>query len=149
MRCGRRTGGFRRELQSTPGPAVAPPPGGVLTEYACWSWCLYVNLIIAAVAVVGALTRLKDDPVTSRARLDVPGVIAAVTGLVGLVYGLGKAETDGWTAPQTLVPIILGALVLAGFVVIESSRPFPCFGDGRDERWTRSRPSNRTLHHNS
>jgi EmrB/QacA subfamily drug resistance transporter len=101
------------------GGAVGLLLGGVLTEYASWRWCLYVNLIIAAIAVAGALTRLKDDPITSRAKLDVPGAIAAVAGLVGLVYGLGKAETDGWTSAYTLVPIILGALVLIGFVMIE------------------------------
>ena len=101
------------------GGAVGLLLGGVLTEYVSWRWCLYVNLIIAAIAVAGALTRLKDDPITSRAKLDVPGAIAAVAGLVGLVYGLGKAETDGWTSAYTLVPIILGVLVLIGFVMIE------------------------------
>jgi EmrB/QacA subfamily drug resistance transporter len=102
------------------GGAVGLLLGGILTEYASWRWCLYVNLIIAAIAVAGALTRLKDDPITSRAKLDVPGAIAAVAGLVGLVYGLGRAETDGWTSAYTLVPIILGALVLISFVVIET-----------------------------
>jgi EmrB/QacA subfamily drug resistance transporter len=102
------------------GGAVGLLLGGVLTEYASWRWCLYVNLIIAAIAVAGALTRLKDDPITSRAKLDVPGVITAVLGLVGLVYGLGKAETDGWTAGATLLPIGFGALGLVVFVIIET-----------------------------
>jgi EmrB/QacA subfamily drug resistance transporter len=101
------------------GGAVGLLLGGVLTEYASWRWCLYVNLIIAAVAVAGALTRLAADPVTDRARLDVPGVVTAVTGLVGLVYGLGRAETDGWTSPSTLVPIAAGTAVLIAFVIIE------------------------------
>jgi EmrB/QacA subfamily drug resistance transporter len=102
------------------GGAVGLLLGGVLTEYASWRWCLYVNLIIAAIAVAGALTRLKDDPITSRARLDVPGVITAVGGLVGLVYGLGKVETDGWHSAAALVPMIVGAVVLVAFVVIET-----------------------------
>jgi len=29
--------------------------GGVLAQYFCWRWCLYVNLIFAAVAIAGAL----------------------------------------------------------------------------------------------
>jgi EmrB/QacA subfamily drug resistance transporter len=101
------------------GGAVGLLLGGVLTEYASWRWCLYVNLIIAAIAVGGALTRLKDDPITTRARIDVPGVITAVGGLVGLVYGLGKVETDGWSSPGALTPMILGAIVLVAFVLIE------------------------------
>jgi EmrB/QacA subfamily drug resistance transporter len=102
------------------GGAVGLLLGGVLTEYASWRWCLYVNLIIAVIAVAGALTRLKDDPITSRARIDVPGVLTAVGGLVGLVYGLGKVETDGWDSAAALVPMILGAVVLVAFVLIET-----------------------------
>jgi len=107
------------------GGAVGLLLGGVLTEYASWRWCLYVNLVIAAVAVAGALTKLSDEPVRNRARIDIPGVITAVVGLVGLVFGLGKAETDGWTSAVTLVPIIGGVVVLIAFVLIELRVPHP------------------------
>ncbi|BCJ45287.1 MFS transporter [Actinoplanes ianthinogenes] len=93
--------------------------GGVLTEYASWRWCLYVNLVIAALAVVGALVKLKDEPVNAHGKIDVPGTVAAVVGLVGLVYGLGKAETDGWTSRWTLGPIAVGVFALIAFVLIE------------------------------
>ncbi len=101
------------------GGAVGLLLGGVLTEYASWRWCLFVNLIIAAIAVAGALLRLADEPVGQRDRIDVPGVITAVVGLVALVFGLGKAETDGWSSAVTLIPITLGVVVLIAFVVIE------------------------------
>src|SRR6185503_17002798 len=107
------------------GGAVGLLLGGVLTEYASWRWCLYVNLVIAAIAVAGALSKLRDEPVTSRNRLDIPGVITAVSGLVGLVFGLGKAETDGWSAPVTLIPIIAGVIILIAFVVIETRVAHP------------------------
>jgi EmrB/QacA subfamily drug resistance transporter len=101
------------------GGAVGLLLGGVLTEYASWRWCLYVNLIIAAGAVVGALLKLRDEPVRPGARLDLPGVVTAVVGLVALVYGLGSAETDGWSSVKTLIPITVGVIVLAVFVAIE------------------------------
>ena len=107
------------------GGAVGLLVGGVLTEYASWRWCLYVNLIIAVIAVVGALTRLQDEPIAHRNKLDIPGVVTAVAGLVGLVFGLGKAETDGWTAPVTLIPMIAGIVILIAFVVIELRVPHP------------------------
>ena len=47
--------------------------GGVLTEYASWRWCLYVNLVIAALALVGAALVLRDDTPTERPKLDLPG----------------------------------------------------------------------------
>ena len=101
------------------GGAVGLLLGGVLTEYASWRWCLYVNLIIAAIAVAGALFKLRDEHPTPGAKLDLPGVVAAVVGLVALVYGLGRAETDGWTDRMTLGPIAVGVAVLVAFVIIE------------------------------
>ncbi|SNY66375.1 DHA2 family efflux MFS transporter permease subunit [Paractinoplanes atraurantiacus] len=93
--------------------------GGVLTEYASWRWCLYVNLVIAALAVIGASLKLKDEPVARHGRIDIIGTVTAVVGLVALVYGLANAETDGWTGGWTLGPIIVGVIVLIAFVLVE------------------------------
>ncbi|MFI5840117.1 MFS transporter [Catenuloplanes sp. NPDC051500] len=94
------------------GTAVGLLLGGALTEYASWRWCLYVNLIFAAVGIAGALLKLRDEPVRRdpRERTDWIGVLAAVLGLVALVYGLGE-KSYGFVAA--------GLLVLAAFVVIE------------------------------
>ncbi|MBG0563419.1 DHA2 family efflux MFS transporter permease subunit [Actinoplanes aureus] len=93
--------------------------GGVLTEYVSWRWCLYVNLVIAAIAVVGALTKLRDEPVAAHGKIDIPGTVTAVGGLVALVYGLANAETDGWTDAMTLGPIVAGLALLGLFIGIE------------------------------
>lgn len=93
--------------------------GGALTEYASWRWCLYVNLVIAAFALVGAAVALHDGERPARPHLDLPGAITSVLGLVGVVYGLGKAETAGWTSASTLVPLVLGAVLVVAFVVVE------------------------------
>ncbi|MFC7277042.1 MFS transporter [Paractinoplanes rhizophilus] len=107
------------------GGAVGLLLGGVLAEYASWRWCLYVNLVIAAVAVAGALLKLADERVGARNRLDIPGVVTAVLGLVGLVFGLGKVETDGWHSATALVPMIAGVVILIAFVVIETRVAHP------------------------
>ncbi|BAL86673.1 putative MFS transporter [Actinoplanes missouriensis 431] len=93
--------------------------GGVLTEYVSWRWCLYVNLVIAAIAVIGAFAKLKDEPIPAHGKIDIPGTITAVAGLVALVYGLANAETDGWTDAMTLGPIVAGLVILVAFVLIE------------------------------
>ncbi|WP_328466997.1 DHA2 family efflux MFS transporter permease subunit [Actinoplanes sp. NBC_00393] len=93
--------------------------GGVLTEYVSWRWCLYVNLVIAALAVIGALTKLRDEPVAAHGKIDIPGTVTAVSGLVALVYGLANAETDGWTDAMTLGPIVAGLALLGLFIGIE------------------------------
>jgi EmrB/QacA subfamily drug resistance transporter len=93
--------------------------GGVLTQYASWRWCLYVNLFIAAVAFAAALVVLRDGARPERVRLDLAGTVTAVLGVVGIVYGLGNAQAQGWDGFGTLGPVIAGGLVLAAFVLIE------------------------------
>ncbi|WP_229073792.1 DHA2 family efflux MFS transporter permease subunit [Actinoplanes sp. DH11] len=93
--------------------------GGVLTEYVSWRWCLYVNLVIAAIAVLGAFLKLKDEPIAAHGKIDIPGAVTAIAGLVALVYGLANAETDGWTDVMTLGPIIAGLIILGLFIAIE------------------------------
>jgi len=101
------------------GGAIGLLLGGVLTEYTSWRWCLYINLFIAVLGVVGGLLKLRDEPVANRDPLDWPGVVTAVGGLVALVYGLGNAESHGWSDPLTYGFIAAGAVILALFVVIE------------------------------
>ena len=93
--------------------------GGLLTEYASWRWCLYVNLLIAAAALVGAAVALHEGERPARPHLDLPGVATSVLGLVGLVFGLAQAETEGWHSPATLVPLIAGVALLVVFVLVE------------------------------
>src|ERR1700761_2464327 len=56
------------------GGAVGLLLGGVLTEYASWRCCLFINLIFAAIGVVGGILKLKDERIANRDRLDWPGV---------------------------------------------------------------------------
>lgn len=107
------------------GSAVGLVLGGVLTEYLNWRWCLYVNAPIAAIAAVGALLVLHNTKATGRTRYDFPGVILATGGLVALVYGFTKAETDGWRAHLTLGLIGGGVLLLLLFVLVEMRMKTP------------------------
>ena len=57
------------------GGAVGLILGGVLTEYLSWRWCLYVNLIFAAVAIAGALAYMRSIRPDSRPRIDRKSVV--------------------------------------------------------------------------
>ena len=70
--------------------------GGFLTQYVDWRWCLYVNLPIAALVLVGAFTMIPKRQGVRGVRLDMLGAVLGCGGLVALVYGLGEAGTGGW-----------------------------------------------------
>src|SRR6476620_8243906 len=55
------------------GSAIGLSLGGVLTEYFSWRWCLYVNLVFAAIAAAGALAYLRVGRPASRPQMDWPG----------------------------------------------------------------------------
>jgi EmrB/QacA subfamily drug resistance transporter len=101
------------------GGAIGLILGGVLTEYLSWRWCLYVNVVFAAVALAGAIPFIKNQPRNPGARLDVPGSLLAASGLVGIVYGFSQAAADGWGSASTIGPIAAGVVLLAAFTVVE------------------------------
>jgi EmrB/QacA subfamily drug resistance transporter len=99
--------------------------GGVLTQYLSWRYCLYVNLVFAAIAAAGALAFIRSSRPAVRPGMDWPGSVLACAGLFLIVFGFSHAETAGWTAPLTLGSLILGPVLLAGFVLAEQRSSHP------------------------
>ncbi|GAB2806403.1 hypothetical protein GCM10027176_09260 [Actinoallomurus bryophytorum] len=105
------------------GSAVGLILGGVLTEYLNWRWALYVNVPIAVLAFFGALAFVHVHVPAggkNRARLDIPGVILVTSGLVSLVYGFTRAESEGWGEHGVIGLFVAAGVLLAAFVVVES-----------------------------
>ncbi|MHA3704543.1 MFS transporter [Jatrophihabitans sp. YIM 134969] len=100
--------------------------GGILTEYANWRWTLYVNLVIAVVAIIGAII-LLPNPSRSEDRQgnDVLGTATVTLGLFALVYGFSNAEQHDWTSPLTVVCLIAAGVLLIAFVLIEQRVAHP------------------------
>ncbi len=99
--------------------------GGLLTQYLSWRWCLYVNLVFAAIAVAGALAYIRGSRPAIRPRMDWPGAVLAGAGLFLIVFGCSHAETAGWTSDLTVGSLILGLVLLAGFVLAERRSAHP------------------------
>ncbi|MFB9833276.1 MFS transporter [Actinoallomurus acaciae] len=106
------------------GGAIGLILGGLLTEYLDWRWCLYVNVPIAVLSAFGWYV-LPADRGSGRARVDVPGVLLAVCGLVAIVYGCSRAESDGWSSVSVVGLLAGGVLLLAVFAVVESRVAHP------------------------
>jgi EmrB/QacA subfamily drug resistance transporter len=101
--------------------------GGVLTEYLDWRWCLYVNLLFAIAAAIGAATFLprKRDASGGSSGLDIIGVVLVSGAMFSLVYGLANAATHNWHAPSTWGFLIAGAVLLAAFGAWQFRASYP------------------------
>jgi MFS family permease len=107
------------------GAAIGLVLGGILTEYANWHWTLLVNVPIAIIAVFLAIPFVRESRATGDTKYDIPGAITATLGLVSLVYGITKAESEGWNGTQTLLFMGAGLILLAIFLIIESKSSHP------------------------
>jgi EmrB/QacA subfamily drug resistance transporter len=114
------------------GSAVGLLLGGVLTEYADWRWCFWVNLPITIAAVLLAIPIVPESKAPGDTSYDIPGAVLVTLGLASFVYGFtrvadasqenaapGGSGDSGWTEPLALGFIGLGVLLVAAFVVLE------------------------------
>ncbi|GAA2116635.1 MFS transporter [Actinomadura alba] len=102
------------------GSALGLILGGVLTEYLNWRWALYVNVPIAVVGFIGGMSFIKEPATRHRSHLDVPGVVLVTAGLISLVYGFTRAESEGWGEGGVIGLFIAAAVLLVAFVAVES-----------------------------
>ncbi|MFF0401278.1 MFS transporter [Streptomyces sp. NPDC005248] len=111
---------------ATAGGALGLLLGGVLTQYLNWRWSMLVNIPIAVIGIVGAITVIQDIPTEGkRTRLDVPGAILATLGLVALVFGFAEAESLGWDSGLTITMLIASVILLVAFVILEGKLKSP------------------------
>jgi EmrB/QacA subfamily drug resistance transporter len=101
------------------GGAIGLLLGGALTELLDWRWCLYVSIVFAVPAAMAATRLLHHVAVRTRPPLDLPGTLTATSGLFALVFGLSRAETDGWGDPVTIALLAGSAVLIASFVALQ------------------------------
>lgn len=106
------------------GVALGPLAGGAVVEGISWHWIFWINVPIGIVLVPLAITRLTESRGPSR-RLDLPGLGLAGLGLLGVTFGIVRAEALGWTSASVLGAMIGGLALLIAFVAWELRTPEP------------------------
>src|SRR3954468_21860970 len=106
-----RRGAFIGAWSGIAGLAVAfgPLVGGAVVTGISWHWIFWLNVPIGLALIPLALTRL-DESYGPANRLDVPGVVLASVGLLGIVWGLVRGNAEGWSSPQIVAALTGGAI---------------------------------------
>ena len=100
------------------GVALGPVVGGAVVEGFSWQWIFWLNVPVGLLLAPVAVTMLKQSHGPSR-KLDVPGVALASGGLLGVVFGIVRAQALGWTSATVLASIGVGTVLLAAFAAWE------------------------------
>ncbi|MBV9535399.1 MAG: DHA2 family efflux MFS transporter permease subunit, partial [Solirubrobacterales bacterium] len=104
--------------------ALGPLVGGAVVEAASWHWIFWINVPIGLALVPLARSRLVESHGPSR-RLDLRGLALGSSGLFGIVYGLVRSQSLGWTSSEVLVALGAGALLVVAFIAHELRAPEP------------------------
>ncbi|WP_411059314.1 MFS transporter [Streptomyces sp. E11-3] len=107
------------------GGAAGGLVGGALTDLLSWRWVLLINVPIGALVLIAAALWISESRAGGGHRLDLPGALLVTGGLATLAYGIVQTESEGWTAPATLVPLSAGLVLLGSFLAVEARTRVP------------------------
>jgi EmrB/QacA subfamily drug resistance transporter len=108
------------------GATVGLLAGGALTRYAGWPYIFYLNVAVGAAVLLLTRRVVPESRLHGvRRRYDPLGAVTVTGSLVTLVYAISQAPAVGWAATRTLALLAASAVLLGGFLVIETRAKAP------------------------
>ncbi len=103
------------------GFAVGVLAGGLLTQIAGWRAVMFVNVPLVAAAMVLGRRLLPESSTRARGRhYDLAGALCGTAGLSAVIFGLVQIGQSGAPLAARVAPLAAGAVLLAGFVLVEA-----------------------------
>ncbi|HVA30912.1 MAG TPA: MFS transporter, partial [Gaiellaceae bacterium] len=106
--------------------AIGPLAGGLIVDNINWNWIFFVNVPVGALGIAVARFFIDESRDTSHEQsIDLPGLLTSGSGLFALSYALIEGNAKGWSSAEILGLFAAAAVLLAGFVVLESRQRLP------------------------
>lgn len=92
---------------------------GPIVEHLSWHWLFWLPAVLVVVALLGAVFGMPESPVRKPGRLDVAGTAVLAVSLVAILLAVSEGQTWGWGDVKTVGLLVLGAVTLVAFVLVE------------------------------
>jgi EmrB/QacA subfamily drug resistance transporter len=100
-------------------PILGPVLGGIIVNSLGWRWIFYVNIPVTIIALLLALWGIPKDVISDKKQqLDIVGILMLSPAFALLIYGIAQISSHGGVnSSAVLVPVVVGMLLMAAFVV--------------------------------
>jgi EmrB/QacA subfamily drug resistance transporter len=92
-----------------------PVIGGAIAEGLAWHWIFWLNLPIGLIVIPLALSRIEESFGPNTA-LDFGGLMLVTGAAFGLMWGLMRGNSAGWSSPEVMAALAAGALLAVAFI---------------------------------
>ena len=107
------------------GLAFGPLVAGALIDLFGWRSIFLTTAAIGALALIFALSRMRETRDPAAQGLDWPGTITFSGTLALFTFGVIQAPESGWSSPLVIGVLVASAVLLLTFIVIESCTERP------------------------
>jgi EmrB/QacA subfamily drug resistance transporter len=101
------------------GAGVGIVAAGPIVQNLGWAWLFWLPAVLIVVALLGVIFGMPESPVRKPGRLDLVGTGILTVSLVSILLAVSEGETWGWGSFATVGLLVLGAVTLAVFVLVE------------------------------